>query len=87
MRVPIDISKTDNVYNSFFAMLTAVANYNKNNKVRIEKVLCPGMGTATGRMIHKEAARQMSVAYKNFLSPTTNMNWKNLNKRHQEIIG
>ena len=87
MRVPTDISKTDNVYNAFFAMLTSVANYNKNNKVRIEKVLCPGMGTATGRMMPKEAARQMSVAYKNFLQPTTNMNWKNLNKRHKEIIG
>ncbi|WP_299249602.1 macro domain-containing protein [uncultured Aquimarina sp.] len=87
MRVPTDISKTDNVYNAFFAMLTSVANYNKNNKMRIEKVLCPGMGTATGKMVPKEAARQMSIAYKNFLYPTTNMDWKNLNKRHKEIIG
>jgi O-acetyl-ADP-ribose deacetylase (regulator of RNase III) len=87
MRVPRDISKTDNVYNAFFAMLTAVSNYNKNNKVRIEKVLCPGMGTATGRMESKEAARQMSTAYKNFLNPTTNMNWDNLYKRDKEIIG
>jgi O-acetyl-ADP-ribose deacetylase (regulator of RNase III) len=86
MRVPRDISKTDNVYNAFFAMLTAVSNYNKNNKVRIEKVLCPGMGTATGRMESKEAARQMSTAYKNFLNPTTNMNWDNLYKRDKEII-
>jgi len=87
MRVPTDISNTDNVYTSFFAMLTAVANYNKNNKIRIAKVLCPGLGTATGKMRPKEAARQMSIAYKNFLTPTTNMNWKNLNKRHKEIIG
>lgn len=35
MRVPSDISKTDNVYNAFFAMLRAVANYNKKSKVRI----------------------------------------------------
>ena len=87
MRVPTDISKSDNVYNAFFAMLTAVANYNKHNKVRIEKILCPGMGTATGKMEVKEAARQMFIAYKNFQNPTTNMNWKNLNKRHNEIIG
>ncbi|WP_459212026.1 macro domain-containing protein [Aquimarina rhabdastrellae] len=87
MRVPSDISKTDNVYNAFFAMLTAVTNYNKNNNIRIEKVLCPGMGTATGKMNATEAARQMSLAYKNFLNPTTNMNWKNLNNRHKEIIG
>ncbi|CAL2104421.1 putative phosphatase, C-terminal domain of histone macro H2A1 like protein [Tenacibaculum sp. 190130A14a] len=87
MRVPTDISKTDNVYNAFFAMLTSIANHNKTGKARIEKVLCPGMGTATGRMSPKEAARQMSIAYKNFKYPTTNMNWKNLNKRHLEIIG
>ncbi|AFM05648.1 putative phosphatase, C-terminal domain of histone macro H2A1 like protein [Bernardetia litoralis DSM 6794] len=87
MRVPTDISKTDNVYNAFFAMLTSVANYNKNNKIRIETVLCPGLGTATGRMTPKEASRQMLTAYKNFIKPTTNMNWKNLNKRHKEIIG
>ena len=68
-------------------MLTSVANYNKNNKVRIESVLCPGMGTTTGRMSPKEVARQMSKVYKNFLNPTTNMNWENLNKHHQEIIG
>ncbi|WP_378184156.1 macro domain-containing protein [Aquimarina sp. SS2-1] len=87
MRVPSDISQTDNVYSAFFAMLIAVANYNKNHEIRIEKVLCPGMGTATGRMPAKEAARQMFIAYKNFMNPTTNMNWKNLNNRHQEIIG
>lgn len=87
MRVPTDISKTDNVYNAFFAMLTAVANYNKDSKARIEKVLCPGLGTATGRMPPKEAARQMFIAYRNFLKPTASMNWINLHNRHKEIKG
>lgn len=87
MRVPSDISGTDNVYNAFFSMLRAVTNYNKTNKIRIQNVLCPGMGTATGRVSPKEAARQMSIAYTNFLNPTTNMNWENLNKRHREILG
>jgi len=82
-----DISLTDNVYNAFFAMLTAIANYNKHNKVRIHKVLCPGMGTATGKMTAIEASRQMYTAYKNFHKPTSNMNWKNLTARHSEIIG
>lgn len=87
MRVPIDISGTDNVYNAMFAMLRAVANHNKSSKVRIEKVLCPGLGTATGRMPLKEAARQMSLAYNNFMMPTTNMKWRNLQRRNQEILG
>lgn len=86
MRVPMDISKTDNVYNAMFAMLRTVANFNKTSKYRINEVLCPGLGTATGRVPLKEAARQMALAYHNFLNPTTNMNWDNLKKRNSEII-
>jgi len=80
MRVPVDISETDNVYNAFFAMLRAVANFNKKNKTPIKKVVCPGLGIG-------EAARQMKVAYKNFMHPTSNMNWKNLQERNSEIVG
>jgi len=88
MRVPMDISKTDNVYNAMFAMLRAVANHNKQKKVlRINKVLCPGLGTATGRVPVKEAARQMAVAYRHFMNPTSNMNWSNLQKRNEIILG
>ena len=87
MRIPCDISSTDNVYNAMFAMLRAVANYNKNNKKRIEKVLCPGLGTLTGRVPLKEAARQMFMAYKNFKNPTTNLEWPNLRRRNEEILG
>lgn len=47
---------------------------------------CPGLGTATGRVPLKEAARQMAIAYKNFKNPTTNLNWKNLNERDQLIM-
>ena len=86
MRVPMDISKTDNVYNAFFAMLRAVANHNKQSTQKIEKVVSPGLGTATGRVSAKEAARQMAKAYENFLNPTTNMNWNNLKARNQEIL-
>jgi O-acetyl-ADP-ribose deacetylase (regulator of RNase III) len=86
MRVPSDISNTDNVYNAAFAMFRAVANHNKNNKIRINKVLCPGLGTATGRMKPKEAARQMSLAYKNFLEPTTHLIWSNLMAYNREIM-
>ncbi len=87
MRVPIDISHTDNVYNAMFAMLRAITNYNKTSKYRIQKVLCPGLGTATGGVPFKEAARQMAIAYHNFMNPTTNMDWVNLQRRNQEILG
>ena len=86
MRVPIDISNTDNVYNAMFAMLRAVTNFNKQSKFRINKVLCPGLGTATGRVPLKEAARQMAMAFRNFKNPTTNMNWMNLQNRNRDIM-
>jgi O-acetyl-ADP-ribose deacetylase (regulator of RNase III) len=86
MRVPKDISKTDNVYNAMFAMLRAVANHNKNTHYRINKVLCPGLGTLTGQVPYSEAARQMAVAYHNFKNPTSNLVWSNLIERDQKII-
>lgn len=87
MRVPMDISGTDNVYNAFFAVLRAIANHNKNPKLlKISKVLCPGLGTATGRVPLKEAARQMALAYQHFRKPPTNMTWENLQARHHRIV-
>lgn len=86
MRVPSDISKTDQVYNAMFAMLRAVGNFNKTSSFKINTVLCPGLGTATGRVPLKEAARQMFVAYQNFRHPTTNMTWTNLMARHRTIV-
>ena len=86
MRVPSDISKTDNVYNAMFAMLCAIANHNRNESVRINTILCPGLGTATGRVPYKEAARQMALAYHNFKNPTTNMTWDNLMNRNNKIV-
>lgn len=87
MRVPSDISGTDNVYNAMLAMLSSVANHNKSSKARINTVLCPGLGTATGKVPIKEAARQMATAYKNFMNPTTNLKRENLYRRNQEILG
>lgn len=90
MRVPTDISKTTNVYEAMFAMLRAIANYNKivmDKDLRINKVVCPGLGTAAGRMIPMEAARQMAVAYKNFKQPPTNLVWSKLFNKNFEIEG
>lgn len=88
MRVPSDISKTDNVYNAMFAMLRAVANHNKScqPEARINKVVCAGLGTATGRVPVKEASCQMALAYRNFMKPTSNMVWSNLIQRNKEIM-
>jgi O-acetyl-ADP-ribose deacetylase (regulator of RNase III) len=85
MRVPKDISNSDSVYNATFAMLCAIANHNKRNLTKINKVLCPGLGTATGKVTPREAARQMALAYKNFLGSSSADNWQSLIRRDMEI--
>ena len=85
MRIPKDISNTDNVYNATFAMLRAVASHNQTHRLPINKVLCPGLGTATGRVKPKEAARQMALAYRNFLHPPQVLIWSDLKARDAEI--
>jgi len=69
MRVPMNISHTDNVYNAMWAMLLAVHNHNQTNEHKIEAVVCPGLGTGYGKMPFREAARQMSLAYAHYLKP------------------
>lgn len=69
MRIPMNISHTDNVYLAMWAMLVAVHNHNQINEREINIVVCPGLGTGYGRMPFREAARQMSVAYKHYLNP------------------
>ncbi len=89
MRVPMMISKTDNVYLAMWAMLLAVWNFNKQaeqSAIRpLEIVACPGLGTGVGRMGYSEAARQMSVAYRKFLNPPNAITWPYATKRQAEI--
>jgi O-acetyl-ADP-ribose deacetylase (regulator of RNase III) len=58
MRVPMDIRGTINVYLAFKAALTLV-----RNGTDFESVLCPGLGTATGRLEPEICAKQMYQAY------------------------
>lgn len=85
MRVPMTIVKTDHVYNAMRAMLHAVDNFNKTADHPIETILCPGLGTATGGVPAEEAARQMALAYKNFLNPPQHIEWVAMLKRQEEI--
>ena len=76
MRVPTVIRGTENCYLAMAAMLREVAMFNRGtNGTTIDTVLCPGLGTATGRMPASEAARQMALAYKHFLTPPASIDW------------
>jgi O-acetyl-ADP-ribose deacetylase (regulator of RNase III) len=85
MRTPMEIAHTDNVYRAMWAMLLAVRQHNQHSDRPINFVACPGLGTATGRVPFPEAARQMSLAYRNFLYPPTFINWRLADSRQAQI--
>lgn len=63
MRVPMDVSATVNAYLAFRAAIRAIRRHNRVESHSIESVLCPGLGTAVGRMHPGTCARQMHYAY------------------------
>lgn len=63
MRVPEDVSATLNAYLAFRASLRAIAKHNAQFPGSIRRVICPGLGTATGQMSPEICARQMHAAY------------------------
>ena len=63
MRVPMDVSETLNAYLAFRASIRAVQRHNAESTEKIETLLCPGLGTAVGRMPAQRCAMQMHAAY------------------------
>ena len=66
-------------------MLLAVHKYNQQNNHVIKTIACPGLGTATGQVPANEAARQMSLAYRNYLSPPTLLSWPYAQERQATV--
>ncbi|XP_041379261.1 uncharacterized protein LOC121391849 [Gigantopelta aegis] len=62
MRVPMDVYDTVNAYLALRAVLRSVINHNascqQTGQEPIHSVLCPGLGTAVGRMPFKRCALQ-----------------------------
>jgi hypothetical protein len=56
-------------------MLVAVYQHNLKSVVPITSIVCPGLGTETGRVPAHEAARQMALAYSRFLNPPPRISW------------
>ncbi|MCP3883814.1 MAG: Appr-1-p processing protein, partial [Sulfitobacter sp.] len=69
MRVPCDVANTPNAYLAFRAALRAVLEHNSSSQSPITTVLCPGLGTAVGRMPVERCARQMRAAWDRVLGP------------------
>lgn len=67
MRVPRDVADTVNAYLAFRAALRAALAHNERGQPPIKRVLCPGLGTAIGKMPAGRCARQMRVAWDHVL--------------------
>jgi O-acetyl-ADP-ribose deacetylase (regulator of RNase III) len=69
------------------AMLRLVIPLNDGERFHdvINIVACPGRGTGVGRVPFREAARQMSAAYKNFLNPPTSIHWNYASQRQLQV--
>lgn len=85
MRVPMSIIGTENVYWAMWSMLLAVRKHNLTSAREINVIACPGLGTASGGMPFKEAARQMAQAYANFLNPPSVIDWIYATRRHAQV--
>lgn len=64
MRVPMDVSRTVNAFLAFRAVIRSVHAWNRTASRPIDSILCPGLGTAVGRMPAEACARQMHHAYR-----------------------
>jgi O-acetyl-ADP-ribose deacetylase (regulator of RNase III) len=85
MRVPMTIAHTDNVYKAMWALLLAVRQHNRTAARKIESIVCPGLGTGTGQVPYRQAAWQMSIAYRHYLNPPAHLDWRYAEYVHSQV--
>jgi O-acetyl-ADP-ribose deacetylase (regulator of RNase III) len=85
MRVPKAVDGTDAVYIATWAALVAIYRHNLATDEKIESVAMPAMGAGFGNVPFREVARQMSVAYENFLYPPAALDWDAIIERHKRL--
>ena len=85
MRIPANISGTDNVYLAMWGTLLAIHRHNKTEEKRIEYLLCPGLGAGTGGLDPEEATLQMLMAYEHFIAPPEFLNGSFAQRRHERV--
>ena len=66
-------------------MLLEVRRHNQKNELQISTIACPGLGAGVGNTPPDEVARQMSLAYRHFLSPPKSITWEMADARQIQI--
>jgi len=85
MRIPMPIAQTDYAYLAMWAMLLAVHRHNRQAERPIQSIACSGLGTGVGRTPYPEAARQMALAYRNYLSPPPQITVQFARERQRQV--
>lgn len=80
MRVPMNVSNTANAYLAFVAVLREA------RKNEFKSILCPGLGTAVGKMPHDVCAVQMYEAYKHCDKPRFHDVLSNAHRLHYSML-
>lgn len=75
MRIPGDITGSDNVYRATRAALLCIYHHNRATDVPIASVAFPAFGAGFGGVAPGEVARQMEVAWRLFCEPPYPPNW------------
>jgi len=78
MRVPKDVSNTDNAYLAFRALLTEIFNHNRQQN-DIKTVAMTSFYCGAGKMSPSQAAKQMRLAY-DCVVGNTPCTWEMANK-------
>jgi O-acetyl-ADP-ribose deacetylase (regulator of RNase III) len=85
MRLPGDITRTDNVYRATRAALLSIYHHNRTSESTIGSVVFPAFGAGFGGVAPDEVARQMAVAWRFFLEPPYPPNWDRAVERERLI--
>jgi O-acetyl-ADP-ribose deacetylase (regulator of RNase III) len=86
MRYPAPAAETDSAYTAMWAALLAVRRHNRSSPRAIRLLACPDLGAAAGWMRSSETARQMAIAYRNFIHPLDTLTWDLASQRHHELL-
>jgi O-acetyl-ADP-ribose deacetylase (regulator of RNase III) len=85
MRLPGDITRTDNIYRATRASLLSIYHHNRTSGSTISRIVFPAFGAGFGGVAPDEVARQMAVAWRLFLEPPYPPNWDRASARERLI--
>lgn len=87
MRVPESVARTTHAYLSFRATLLAVQRFNASaGSMKINSLVCCGLGTGIGAMNFTRCALQMKMAYRQVAAPARIPSFRQILELHEALL-